>query len=70
MSEDDDLGFYESIVADGGDIAELLYDNTGNVGDIGELLHMCNNTMHVVSRSSNLTIPRKLCEIINTNTIN
>jgi len=37
---EDDLGFYESIVADGGDIAELLYDNTGNVGDIGELLQI------------------------------
>lgn len=40
MIEDDDLGFYESMIAEGEDIAELLYANTGNVGDIGELLQL------------------------------
>lgn len=40
MIEDDDLGFYESMIAEGEDIAELLYVNTGNVGDIGELLQL------------------------------
>jgi len=40
MIEDDDLGFYESLIAEGEDVAELLYDNTGNVGDIGELLQL------------------------------
>jgi len=40
MIEDDDLGFYEGMIAEGEDVAELLYDNTGNVGDIGELLQL------------------------------
>ena len=40
MIEDDDLGFYERMIAEGEDIAELLYANTGNVGDIGELLQL------------------------------
>ena len=40
MIEDDDLGFYERMIAEGADIAELLYANTGNVGDIGELLQL------------------------------
>ena len=40
MIEDDNLGFYESMIAEGEDIAELLYANTGNVGDIGELLQL------------------------------
>jgi hypothetical protein len=40
MNENDDLGFYERMIADGEDVAELLYDNTGNVGDIGELLQL------------------------------
>jgi hypothetical protein len=40
MIEDDDLGFYELLIADGGDVTELLYANAGNVGDIGELLQI------------------------------
>ena len=40
MGEGGDLGFYESMIAEGEDIAELLYANTGNVGDIGELLQL------------------------------
>ena len=28
------------MIAEGEDVAELLYDNTGNVGDIGELLQL------------------------------
>jgi hypothetical protein len=40
MIENEDLGFYEGLIADGKDVAELLYDNTGNVGDIGELLQL------------------------------
>ncbi len=40
MSKDDDLGFYESLIVRGEDVAELLYANTGNVGDIGELLQL------------------------------
>lgn len=40
MIEDDDLGFYESMIVEGEDIAELLYANTDNVGDIGELLQL------------------------------
>ena len=40
MIEDDDLGFYERLIAEGEDVAELLYANTGNVGDIGELLQL------------------------------
>ena len=40
MNENEDLGFYEGLIADGKDVAELLYDNTGNVGDIGELLQL------------------------------
>jgi hypothetical protein len=40
MIENEDLGFYEGLIADGKDVVELLYDNTGNVGDIGELLQL------------------------------
>jgi hypothetical protein len=40
MIEDNDLGFYESLIGDGADVANLLYANTGNVGDIGELLQI------------------------------
>jgi hypothetical protein len=40
MIEDNDLGFYESLIVDGGDVTELLYANAGNVGDIGELLQI------------------------------
>lgn len=40
MIENKDLGFYEGLIANGEDIAELLYDNMGNVGDIGELLQL------------------------------
>jgi hypothetical protein len=38
IKDEDDLGFYERLIAEGEDVAELLYDNTGNAGDIGELL--------------------------------
>ena len=40
MIENEDLGFYEGLIADGKDVADLLYDNAGNVGDIGELLQL------------------------------
>jgi hypothetical protein len=40
MIEDENLGFYESLIGDGADVANLLYANTDNVGDIGELLQI------------------------------
>ena len=40
MNDNDDLGCQESLIAEGEDVAKLLYANTGNVGDIGELLQL------------------------------
>ena len=40
MNENDNLGFYESMIAEGECVSELLYANADNVGDIGELLQL------------------------------
>ncbi len=36
--DDDDFGRYEELILEGCDIVDLLHADSGNVGDIGELL--------------------------------